>query len=126
MRFKIVLWVLGFLMERASKKNPRFQKKLEGMDLTLEVSSEDGTAFHYIVKDQRVLSYPGRASAPTFLSRVHEPTMAIKFKNSKTGFKTFTSKDKQFAMMSGIQNKNISIEGNPLYLGWFQGLANLI
>ena len=34
MRFKIVLWVLGFMLERASKNNPRFKQKLMGQELT--------------------------------------------------------------------------------------------
>jgi len=125
MRFKIVLWFLGLALEKAAKKNPKFQKKLEGKNLILEISSEDGTGYHYIFKDKTVMSYPGRACSPTFLSQVHQPDITIRFKNSKTGFKTFTTKNKQLAMISGIQNKDIRIEGNALYLGWFQGLAKL-
>ncbi|MEH6344301.1 MAG: hypothetical protein V7785_04400 [Bermanella sp.] len=125
MRFKIVLWFLGLALEKAAKNNQKFQKKLEGKNLTLEISSEDGAAYHYIFKDKTVMSYPGRASCPTFLSEPHQPDITIRFKNAKTGFKTFTSKNKQLAMIGGIQNKNICIKGNPLFLSWFQALAKL-
>ncbi len=125
MRFKIVLWFLGLALQKAAKNNAQFQKKLEGKDLTLEISSEDGPAYHYIFKDKTVMSYPGRASNPTFLSESHQPDMTIRFKNAKTGFKTFTTKNKQLAMIGGIQNKNIRIEGNALFLSWFQSLARL-
>ncbi len=114
---------MGFLLERASKNNAGFQKKLDGKELTLEISSEDGVARHFIFKDQQVFSYPGRASSPTFLSRAHEPDMTIRFSKASQGFKTFTAKNKQLAMMGGIQDKKIKIEGNTLYLMWFQGLA---
>ncbi len=126
MKFKLLLWLLGFSLQRASKINPKFQDKLEGKDLTLEVSSEDGVAYHYIFKNKTVMSYPGRASKPTFLSQVHKPDMTIRFKSAKAGFKTLTAKDKQFAMMHGLENKQISIEGNVLYLGWFQTLGQLM
>ena len=43
MKFKIVLWVLGFMLERASKNNPRFKQKLMGQELTLEIGCEGGT-----------------------------------------------------------------------------------
>lgn len=126
MKFKILLWFLGFALQRASKNNPRFQKKLEGKDLTLEISTEDGVAYHYIFKNKTVMSYPGSATRPTFLSRAHKPDMVIRFKSAKAGFKTFTAKDKQFAMMHGLENKQINIEGNVLFLGWFQTLGQLM
>ena len=125
MRFKIVLWFLGLALEKAAKNNLKFQKKLEGKNLTLEISSEDGTARHYIFKDKNVMSYPGRASNPTFLAKAHEPDITIRFKDAKIGFKTFTTKNKQLAMIGGIQKKDINIEGNPLFLSWFQSLARL-
>ena len=69
MRFRIVLWILGFMLERASKNNPRFRRKLEGQDLTLEIGCEGGYARHFIIQDQKVMSYPGRASAPGWTTR---------------------------------------------------------
>jgi hypothetical protein len=126
MRFRIVLWVLGFMLERASKNNPRFRRKLEGQDLTLEIGCKDGYARHFVIQDQKVMSYPGRASAPVFLSRAHEPTIAIVFDCAETGFEALAGKDKQLAMISGLQEKRITIEGNPLFLLWFQSLAKLL
>ncbi len=126
MKFKIVLWILGFKLERACKNNPRFLRKLKGQDLTLEIGCEGGDARHFIIQDQTVMSYPGKASAPVFMSRAHEPTIAITFDSASTGFQTLTADDKQLAMISGLQDKRIKIDGNPLYLMWFQSLAKLI
>ena len=126
MRFKLLLWIMGFLLERASKNNAKFQNKLAGKELTLEISSEDGVARHFIFRQQRILSYPGRASAPAFLGGAHEPDVTIRFRKASCGFKTFTAKDKQLAMMGGIEDKKITIEGNSLYLMWFQGLASML
>jgi hypothetical protein len=126
MRFKIVLWILGFMLERASKNNPRFKQKLLDHDLTLEIGCEGGAARHFIIRDQKLMSYPGRASAPVFLSRAHEPTIAITFDSATTGYQALTAKDKQLAMVGGIKDKRIAIEGNPLYLMWFQSLVKYL
>jgi hypothetical protein len=126
MKFKIVLWVLGFMLERASKTNPRFQRKLTGQDLTLEIGCRGGYARHFIIRNQRVMSYPGKASEPVFLTPAHEPTFAITFDSAATGVEVFTGKDKQLAMVSGLHDKRITLEGNPLYLMWFQSLVKLL
>ena len=126
MKFKIVLWVMGFMLERASKNNPRFKQKLKDQELTLEIGCEGGYARHFIVQDQKVMSYPGKASAPVFLSRAHEPDLAITFDSAATGYQALTAKDKQLAMISGIQDKCIMIEGNPLFLMWFQSLVKYL
>jgi hypothetical protein len=126
MRFKIVLWVMGFMLERASMHNPGFKRKLKDQELTLEIGCEGGYARHFIIQDQKVMSYPGKASAPVFLSRAHEPTLAITFDSAATGYQALTAKDKQLAMISGIQDKRITIEGNPLFLMWFQSLVKYL
>jgi hypothetical protein len=114
------------MLERASRNNPRVKQKLLDQDLTIEIGCKNGYARHFIVKDQRVMSYPGKASAPVFLSRAHEPTFSITFDCAATGFEVLTAKDKQLAMVSGLQDKRIGIEGNPLYLMWFQSLGKLL
>lgn len=126
MKFKFVLWILGFMLERASKNNLRFQQKIAGQNLTLEIGSKNGYARHFIFQNQQLLSYPGKASAPVYLGEAHEPTIAITFENETTGFQVLTAKDKQLAMISGLQDKRITIQGNPLYLAWFQSLAKLM
>jgi len=126
MRFQIVLWILGFMLERASKNSPGFKRKLKDQELTLEIGCEGGYARHFIIQDQKVMSYPGKASAPVFLSRAHEPNLAITFDSAATGYRALTAKDKQLAMISGIQDKHITIEGNPLFLTWFQSLVKYL
>ena len=126
MKFKLVLWVLGFMLERASKTNQRFRQKLEGHDLILEIGCEGGYARHFIMRNQQVLSYPGKATAPVYLGEAQEPTVAITFANEATGVSALTAKNKQLAMISGLYDRRITIDGNPLYLLWFQNLAKLL
>ncbi|WP_271409816.1 helicase [Pseudomonas sp. Q1-7] len=115
MKFRFLLWMLGRLMAKASRDNAEFQQQLAGKDLVFQLHTLDGKiARHFIVKDQRVLSKRGPASAPSF---------AIGFKDGAYGFATMSAKNKQLAFMQGIQNKDIQIQGNPALVIWFQGLT---
>lgn len=118
MKFRFLLWMLGRLMAKASRKNPEFQQQLAGKDLVFQLHTLDGKiARHFIVKDQRVVSKRGVASAPAF---------ALGFKDAAYGFATMTAKNKQLAFMQGIQNKEIQIQGNPALVMWFQGLMKYL
>lgn len=125
MKFKLALWILGFMLERASKSNSRVRKKLEGQDMILEIGCAGGAARHFVIRDQQVLSYPGKASAPVYLGPALEPTFAIRFDSAESGYETLTAKDKQLAMIGGIQEGRINLLGNPLYLNWFQSVLKL-
>ena len=118
MKFRFLLWMLGRLMAKASRTNPEFQQQLAGKDLVLQLHTLDGKmARHFIVKDQRIVSKRGVASAPAF---------ALGFKDATYGFATMTAKNKQLAFMQGIQNKEIQIQGNPALVMWFQGLMKYL
>ncbi|MCO6055935.1 helicase [Pseudomonas sp. MOB-449] len=115
MKFRFLLWMLGRLMAKASRDNAEFQQQLAGKDLVFQLHTLDGKiARHFIVKDLRVVSKRGAASAPAF---------AIGFKDGAYGFATMSAKNKQLAFMQGIQNKDIQIQGNPGLVIWFQGLT---
>ncbi|AYC34860.1 helicase [Pseudomonas cavernae] len=118
MKFRFLLWMLGRLMAKASRDNPAFQQQLADKDLTFQLHTLDGKlARHFIVKDQRLVSKRGPASAPAF---------AIGFKDAAYGFATMSAKNKQLAFMQGIQNKDIQIQGNPALVIWFQGLTKFL
>ncbi|HHY2542082.1 TPA: helicase, partial [Pseudomonas aeruginosa] len=42
MKFRLLLWMLGRLMAKASRDNPAFQKQLEGKDLVFQLHTLDG------------------------------------------------------------------------------------
>lgn len=118
MKFRLLLWMLGLLMARASRKNPAFQQQLAGKDLTFQLQTTDGTvARHFIIAGQRISSRSGA---------VPEPAFAICFKDAAFGFDTLQAKNKQLAFMKGIQDKDIQIKGNPALVIWFQGLMKYL
>jgi hypothetical protein len=118
MKFRFLLWALGLLMARASRKNPAFEQQLAGKDLVFQLQTLDGSvARHFTVKDQRISSRSGT---------VAEPAFAIVFKDAGYGFATLQAKNKQLAFMQGIQDKHIQITGNTGLVMWFQGLMKYL
>lgn len=118
MKFRFLLWMLGYLMAKASRNNPAFREQLAGKDLVFQLHTLDGkVARHFIVKDQSVRSRSGTTNNPAF---------ALGFKDAAYGFATMTGKNMQLAFMQGIQNKEIQIQGNPALVIWFQGLAKIL
>lgn len=118
MKFRFLLWAMGLLMSRASRKNPAFQQQLQGKDLVFQLQTLDGkVARHFVVKDNRISSSGGAHTTPAF---------AIAFKDAVFGFETLQAKNKQLAFMQGIQDKTIQIKGNPALVMWFQGLMKYL
>ncbi|HHX35043.1 MAG TPA: helicase [Gammaproteobacteria bacterium] len=118
MKFRFLLWMLGRMMNKASKTNPAFQQQLEGKDLTFMLHTLDGkVARHFVINNNRLHSRSGVAQDPAF---------SIGFKDAAFGFATMNAKNKQLAFMQGIQDKNIQIQGNTALVMWFQGLMKYL
>lgn len=117
MKFRLLLWALGLMMKKASKKNPDFQKQLAGKDFVFQIKTQDdGIARQYVVKDERVKSKGGLAKEAAF---------SIAFKDADTGLRILTAKDKN-AFMKGIQEKDIKIDGDLSLVMWFQSIVKYI
>ena len=111
MKFRFLLWALGFLMKRAQRKSEEFRKSLEGQDITFQITSQDGVARQYTVANQAVTTRSGKVSEPAF---------ELSFKDAGTGFTIMTAKEAELAFMKGIQDKDITITGDYTKLMWFQ------
>lgn len=118
MKFRLLLWILGRMMTKASKTNPAFQQQLNGKDLTFMLHTFDGkVARHFVVKNNRLTSHSGVAPEPAF---------SLGFKDAAFGYNTMQAKNKQLAFMQGIQDKNIQIQGDTMLVIWFQGLMKYL
>ena len=118
MKFRLLLWILGRMMTKASKTNPAFQQQLEGKDLTFMLHTLDGkVARHFVIKNNRLSSHSGVAPEPAF---------SLGFKDAAFGYNTMQAKNKQLAFMQGIQDKNIQIQGDTMLVMWFQGLMKYL
>lgn len=117
MKFRLLLWALGLMMKKASKKNPDFQKQLAGKDFTFQIKTQDDAiARQFIVKNDRIKSKSGLAKDAAF---------SIGFKDGDTGISIMTAKDKN-AFMKGIQDKDIKIDGDLSLVMWFQSVVKHI
>ena len=111
MKFRLLLWALGLMMKKASKKNPGFQKQLVGKDFIFQIKTQDDKiARHFTVKNDKVKAKGGTHADAAF---------TISFKDADTGLSIMTAKDKN-AFMKGIQDKTIIIDGDYSLLIWFQ------
>ena len=115
MKFKMLLWILGYMMKRASRKKIAFQKLLKDQNLTFQLSSEDGIARHYVVKNDKVYPKAGAAAEPTF---------SLSFTSAKKGFEILTARNAQVAFMKGVQDKSIIATGDLSKIMWFQSMAS--
>ena len=118
MKFRMLLWLLGRMLGKASKTNPELQKQLQDKELGFSLLMLDGkVARSFHVAGQRISSVSGTIDNPAF-------TMG--FRDAAYAYQVMTAKNKQLAFMQGIQDKNIRIEGNPALVMWFQGLFKYI
>ena len=118
MKFRVLLWILGRMMTKASKTNPAFQQQLDGKNLTFMLHTLDGkVARHFVVKNNCLSSHSGTAQEPAF---------SLGFKDAAFGYNTMQAKNKQLAFMQGIQDKNIQIQGDTMLVMWFQGLMKYL
>lgn len=116
-KFKAMLWLLGFLLRKAARKNPDFQKQLEGKNFVFQLQTQDGKAVRsYRIAEQQIRSR-GRAH--------RSPAFSISFKDAQTGLRILTSKDKN-AFMKGIQDKDILIKGDLSLVMWFQSISKYL
>ena len=114
MKFRILLWLLGRMLARASKASPELQKQLADKDLGFSLLTLDGkVARSFRVREQRISSSGGTIQSPAF---------SLGFRDAAYAYQVMTAKNKQLAFMQGIQDKNIRIEGDPALVMWFQGL----
>ncbi len=113
MKFRLLLWVLGLMMGKASRTNPAFQQQLGDKDLAFQLQTLDGKVAVTSSSKTNVLP-----AAQGFILRRRSP---LRLEDAAYGFATLQAKNKQLAFMTGIQDKSIQIKGNPALVIWFRG-----
>ncbi|WP_163836006.1 helicase [Spartinivicinus ruber] len=115
MKFRLLLWMMGFLMSRASKKEQKLKEKIADKQLSFQIKTRDGqVARHFIVNNGLIKSHSGECQAPAF---------TLEFSDANTGFTTFTASNAQEAFMKAIQKQTLKIIGDTKEVMWFQGLT---
>lgn len=116
-KFRMLLWLLGYMMKKNARANEDFQKQLQDKDFAFQMQTDDGSVVRsFRIKDQRIKS-KGKAH--------QEPAFTISFKDAEAGLRILTAKDKN-AFMKGIQDKDIKVTGDLSLVMWFQGIAKYL
>jgi len=115
MKFRLLLWLMAVMYKRSIRRNQSMREYLENVEKTIQFATEKRNVSRYLAfRDQQV------SSAAT---EVGNADMTIRFNNSKSGFQVLwamaSGKDKN-AFMRAIQDKQVTVEGDPMLLMWFQ------
>jgi hypothetical protein len=112
---RVLLWGLGHGLVLASRFSAPIRSQIT-RSLTVEISTDDGVARHWVFDGQRrqVAVFAGRAKAPDF---------AIRFSSSGQALAYLTSARAIDRILGGVTQGAVRLEGSPMVLVWFHGLA---
>lgn len=116
---RALLCVLGYGLVLASRFSAEVRSQIT-RSLTVEISTDDGVARHWVFDSQRrqVSVSAGRAQAPDF---------ALRFTSSGRALRDLTSPRAIDRILGGLTDGAVQLEGNHLILVWFYGLIrNLV
>jgi hypothetical protein len=115
---RVLLWWLGYGLVLASRLSAPVRSQIT-RSLTVEISTDDGVAMHWVFDSQRrrVSVSAGRAEAPDF---------AVRFTSSGQALRDLTSPDVIDRIMVGRIHGTVRVEGNHLLLMWFRGLMRKV
>lgn len=116
-----ILWGLSVLFKRALSTNTAFKDYLGNKQLDFQIHTQSGKGRFFSLHNSGIHS-----KSITNKKILQENfTFSIIFINAMVANSILTSKDKN-AFLKGIQDKNISIQGDLNEVLWFQGLLKFL
>jgi len=115
MKLRILLWLMAVMYKRSIRRNESMREYLVNIERTIQFATEKRNVSRYLkFRDQRMTSDS---------REIETADMTIRFSTPADGFRILWAmargKDKN-AFMRGIQNQQISVEGDAMLLMWFQ------
>ena len=115
MKLRLLLLLMASMYRRAISKNPSMREYLQDVDKTIQFATDSQKVAWYLrFRDQKL---------STAAKLTDDADLKVSFTNAKTGFAVLwsmaTGKDKN-AFMRAIQDKQLTVEGDPMLLMWFQ------
>ncbi len=117
MKFRLLLWAIGFLLKRALKRNPKLQAKVKNEQVVFQIQTQDAR----IVRHYQIDGLHSHTQAVAH----DKPDFSIIFNTADMGYQVLTSKDKN-AFMRSIQDKHTQVQGDLSRLLWFQGIIKYL
>ena len=107
---------LALRMKHLSRSNTQFIELITDKQFCLQIGNDSGMARQILVDHGSIRSVAGQAQQPDFI---------LQFANSDLGVKTLLQGDAA-ALMTGMQNGSIQMQGDFALLVWFNQVATLI
>jgi len=117
LKFKILLWALTKLLQRAVKTNPACARYVKGKELVFQIQTRGGIGRHFLIRNGKVSSVAGLTGAPKF---------TMTFSDAVRGFAILSAKDSKDAFLSALHDKDLVITGDFVEVMWFQGLTEYL
>lgn len=117
LRFKILLWALTKLLQRAVKSNPACARYVVGKELVFQIQTRGGIGRHFRIRNGKVSSVAGLTGNPQF---------TMTFSDAVRGFAILSAKDGKDAFLSALHDKDLVITGDFVEVMWFQGLTEYL
>lgn len=117
--FRVVLWLLGLRLRWLGNNHEKFVEKLKGQDFTMQFRTFDGKAARaYHFADGKVEPLPGL---------VDKPSVTLSFLDGHFALNTLMAAGKDpSAMMKGVQEQKVKIEGDYGKLMLFMQVAKYL
>ena len=117
MKFKLLLWMLTKLLQRAVKTNPKCAAYVKDKNVTFQIQTASGEGRYFEVKNGKLISYAGQTQSPSF---------TFTFKNGSTGFAVLSAKDSVNTFLTALRTEDLVITGNFVDVMWFQSLVDFL
>ena len=117
MKFKLLLWMLTKLLQRAVKTNPRCAAYVKDKNVTFQIQTTSGEGRYFEVKNGNIKSYAGQTKSPSF---------TFTFKTGSKGFAVLSAKDSVNTFLTALRTEDLVITGNFIDVMWFQSLVDFI
>jgi hypothetical protein len=117
LKFKLLLWALTKLLQRAVNKNPACARYVEGKELVFQIQTRGGMGRHFTVSNGKVRSAAGL---------IHKPQFTMTFKDAARGFAILSAKDGKEAFLTALHDEDLNLSGDFVEIMWFQGLTEFL
>ncbi|KRD18337.1 helicase [Acidovorax sp. Root267] len=117
MKFKLLLWLLAKLLQRAVKKNAECARHVKDKTLVFQIQTLDGAGRHFRIDDGKVRSAAGLTDCPKF---------TLVFKDAAKGFAVLSAKESKDAFLTALRTEDLVIRGDFVEVLWFQRLTDFL
>lgn len=117
LKFKLLLWALTTLLQRAVKKNPACARYVERKELVFQIQTLGGAGRHFQIRDGEITSKAGLISHPQF---------TMTFRDAAKGFAILSAKDAKNAFLAALHDEDLRLSGDFVEVMWFQGLTEYL